>query len=96
MMLVDEFMINYRFATKRKNKSRLSRQIPQVANAQIPTHDQSPTTTPWNNNARVTKAEEVLTAKCKEKEEGNNKVVISYTYHTLSSIEVLYKTLTWP
>ncbi len=45
MMLVDEFMINYRFATKRK-KNRLSKQMPQVANAQIPTHDQSTTTTP--------------------------------------------------
>jgi hypothetical protein len=32
MMSVDEFMINYKFATKRK-KSRLSRQMPQAANA---------------------------------------------------------------
>jgi hypothetical protein len=31
-----------------------------------------------------------------EKEEGNNKAIISYTYDTLHSNEVLYKTLTWP
>jgi hypothetical protein len=47
-----------------------------------------------NNNVHVTKAEEAFAAKCKEEEEGNNKVVISYTYHTLSFNEVLYKTLT--
>jgi len=47
-----------------------------------------------NNNARVIKAKEALAAKCMEEEEGNNKVVISYTYHTLSFNEVLYKTLT--
>jgi hypothetical protein len=41
MMSVDEFMINYR-----KQKSRLSKQMPQMANAQIPTRDQSTTTTP--------------------------------------------------
>jgi hypothetical protein len=47
-----------------------------------------------NNNARVTKVEETVATECKEEEEGNNKVIISYTYHTLSFNEVLYKTLT--
>jgi hypothetical protein len=37
-----------------------------------------------NNNARVTKVEEALAVECREKEERNNKVVISYTYHTLN------------
>jgi len=47
-----------------------------------------------NNNAHVTKAEEAPTIEHKEKEDGNNKVVISYNYHTLRINEVLYKTLT--
>jgi hypothetical protein len=47
-----------------------------------------------NNNTHVTKVEEALVAECREEEEGNNKVVNSYTYHTLSFNEVLYKTLT--
>jgi hypothetical protein len=47
-----------------------------------------------NNNACLTKTEKVLTIKHREKEDGNNKVVISYTYHTLRFNEVLYKTLT--
>jgi hypothetical protein len=47
-----------------------------------------------NNSAHLTKTEKVPTVKHREKEDGNNKVVISYTYHTLCFNEVLYKTLT--
>jgi hypothetical protein len=42
----------------------------------------------------VTKAKKAPNAEHREKEEGNNKAIISYTYHTLRSNEVLYKTLT--
>jgi len=40
------------------------------------------------------KAEEALAIEHREKEDGNNKAIISYTYHTLHFNEVLYKTLT--
>jgi hypothetical protein len=41
------------------------------------------------------KAEKAQAIEHKEKEDGNNKAVISYTYHTLRLNEVFYKTLTW-
>jgi hypothetical protein len=69
--------------------------MPQVANAWILLHTtKAPLLHHENNNARVTKTKEVLAAKCREEEEGNNKVIISYTHHTLHFNEVLYKTLT--
>jgi hypothetical protein len=88
-MSVDEFMINYRFATKR-DKSRLSRQIPQGANARIPLHTTKASLLHHeNNNACVTKVEEAPIVEHREEEEGNNKAVISYIYHTLHFNEVL-------
>jgi hypothetical protein len=47
-----------------------------------------------NNNTCVTKAKKAPIVEHREKEDGNNKAVISYTYHTLRFNEVLYKTLT--
>jgi len=47
-----------------------------------------------NNNTRVMKAKEAPVTEHREEEEGNNKAIISYTYHTLRFNEVLYKTLT--
>jgi len=40
------------------------------------------------------KAKEAPVTEHREEEEGNNKAIISYTYHTLRFNEVLYKTLT--
>ncbi len=40
----------------------------------------------------MTKVEEAPATENREKEDGNNKAVISYTCHTLRFNEVLYKT----
>jgi hypothetical protein len=66
-----------------------------VANAQITLHTtKAPLLHHENNNTHVTKVEKTLATKHREEEEGNNKAIISYTYHTLCFNEVLYKTLT--
>jgi len=66
-----------------------------VANAQIMLHTTEATPLHHeNNNPHVTKEKKTLITKHKEEEEGNNKAIISYTYHTLHFNEALYKTLT--
>jgi hypothetical protein len=42
----------------------------------------------------MTKVKEALIAEHKEEEEGSDKAIISCTYHSSHSNEVLYKTLT--
>ncbi len=91
-MLVDEFMVNYKFATKREINQGFQ---DKYHKGQIPLHTtKTPLLHHENNNACVTKVEETLAIEHREKEDGNNKAGISYIYHTLRFNEVLYKTLT--
>jgi hypothetical protein len=94
-MSVDEFMINYIFATRReKNQGFQDKYHKWLMHGSRYTQLKHHCCTMKTITHTCDKSRKTLATKHREEEEGNNKAIISYTYHTLCFNEVLYKTLT--